>query len=195
MDVDRLTVHWTQRALALLPVHRFAGKLYGERDVTIRFLCHELIWRPLRTVARFVLVEHPDRGRSIFITTDLSLPPIEVIRLYGLRFKIELSFKQALRVLGAYACHFRMHAMPKINRRSGTQHLHRASDRYRASVRRKLGASALGVPPLGRPGSSTVMFFWFGAFSLPHVFCLFAIASANANSVRSDMPRHGREFS
>jgi hypothetical protein len=27
VDVDRLTVHWTQRALALLPVHRFAGKL------------------------------------------------------------------------------------------------------------------------------------------------------------------------
>ena len=27
VDVDRLTVHWTQRALTLLPVHRFAGKL------------------------------------------------------------------------------------------------------------------------------------------------------------------------
>lgn len=42
---------------------------------------------PLRTVVRFVLVDHPMRGRSIFITTDLALPPIEVIRLYGLRFK------------------------------------------------------------------------------------------------------------
>jgi hypothetical protein len=30
---------------------------------------------------------------------DLALPPIEVIRLYGLRFKIELSFKKAVRVL------------------------------------------------------------------------------------------------
>jgi hypothetical protein len=114
--------------------------VYAERDVTIRFLSRDLIWRPLRTVARFVLVEHPDRGRSIFITTDLSLPPIEIIRLYGLRFKIELSFKQALRVLGAYAYHFWMRAMPKITRGSGTQHLHRASKRYRDRVRRKLGA-------------------------------------------------------
>jgi hypothetical protein len=114
--------------------------VYGERDVTIRFLCCDLIWRPLRTTARFVLVDHPQRGRSIFITTDLSLPPIEIIRLYGLRFKIELSFKQALRVLGAYAYHFWMQAMPKIARRSGAQHLHRASEPYRAAVRRKLSA-------------------------------------------------------
>ncbi|HWM70388.1 MAG TPA: IS4 family transposase, partial [Steroidobacteraceae bacterium] len=32
VDVDRLTVHWTQRALALLPVHRFADKLVLLRD-------------------------------------------------------------------------------------------------------------------------------------------------------------------
>ena len=35
-------------------------------------------------------------------------------------------------------------------------------------------------------------FFWFGAFSLPHVFCLFAIVWANANSVRSDLPQQNR---
>jgi hypothetical protein len=28
-------------------------------------------------------------------------------------------------------------------------------------------------------------FFWFGAFSLPHVFCLFTIVWVNANSVRA----------
>jgi hypothetical protein len=38
-------------------------------------------------------------------------------------------------------------------------------------------------------------FLWFGAFCLPNVFCLFAIVWANANSARSDMPHHGREFS
>ncbi len=114
--------------------------VYGERDVRIRYLCRNLIWRPVRTLVRFVLVEHPTRGRSIFITTDLQLPPIEVIRLYGLRFKIELSFKQALRVLGTYAYHFWLREMPKISRGSGTQHLHRTSDRYRQAVRRKLGA-------------------------------------------------------
>jgi hypothetical protein len=114
--------------------------VYGERGVTIRFLSRDLIWRPVRALMRFVLVDHPTRGRSIFITTDLSLAPIEVIRLYGLRFKIELSFKHSLRVLGTYAYHFWLRAMPKISRGSGTQHLHRASDRYRNAVRRKLDA-------------------------------------------------------
>jgi len=114
--------------------------VYGERDVTIRFLCRDLIWRPLRTVVRFVLVDHPTRGRLIFIATDRSMPPIEVIRLYGLRFKIELSFKQALRVLGVYAYHFWMRAMPKISRHGGTQYLHHKTDQYRAAVRRKLDA-------------------------------------------------------
>jgi len=34
-----------------------------------------------------VLVDHPTRGRMILITTDLAMPAIDVIRLYGLRFK------------------------------------------------------------------------------------------------------------
>ena len=76
----------------------------------------------------------------ILISTDLVMPAIDAIRLYGLRFKIELSFKQALRVLGVYAYHFWMRAMPKIARASGTQHLHRKNASYRDAVRRKLGA-------------------------------------------------------
>lgn len=42
---------------------------------------------------------YPSRDRLIFIATDLSMPLIDVIRLYGLCLKIELSFEQALRVL------------------------------------------------------------------------------------------------
>ena len=114
--------------------------VYGERGVTLRFVCLDLLWRPLRQLVRFVLVEHPTRGRMILICTDLLMPAIDIIRLYGLRFKIELSFKQALRVLGVYAYHFWMRAMVKIPRGAGTQHLHRQTDSYRDTVRRKLGA-------------------------------------------------------
>jgi DDE superfamily endonuclease len=117
-----------------------ASPVYGERGVTLRWLCLDLLWRPMRQRVRFVLVDHPTRGRMILITTDLSMSAIDVVRLYGLRFKIELSFKQALRVLGVYAYHFWMRAMPKIARPSGTQHLHRKSASYRDAVRRKLGA-------------------------------------------------------
>jgi hypothetical protein len=114
--------------------------VYGERGLTIRFACLDLVWRPLRQLVRFVLVDHPTRGRMILISTDLLMPAIDIIRLYGLRFKIELSFKQALRVLGVYAYHFWMRAMPKIARASGTQHLHHKTDQYRDAVRRKLRA-------------------------------------------------------
>ena len=68
-----------------------------------------------------------------------------VIRLYGLRFKIELSFRQALRVLGVYAYRFWMRSMDKLKRCEGTQHLHHKSDAYRNAVRRKIGAYHLHI--------------------------------------------------
>ena len=114
--------------------------VYGEQGVTIRYRCLDLVWRPIRRLARFVCVEHPHRGRIIFLCTDLGLNPIEIIRLYGLRFKIELSFKQAVRTIGVYAYHFWMATMDCIRSRSGNQYLHRKTATYRDAVRRKLAA-------------------------------------------------------
>jgi hypothetical protein len=114
--------------------------VYGEKAVMIRYFSIDLVWRPIRRLARFVLVEHPHRGRIMLLCTDLKLDPLEIIRLYGLRFKIELSFKQALRTLGIYGYHFWMAAMTKIKSRSGNQYLHHKSEAYRAAVRRKLAA-------------------------------------------------------
>jgi hypothetical protein len=53
---------------------------------------------------------------------------------------IEVSFKQALRVIGTYAYHFWMAAMTPLRRVSGNQYLHRKSDAYRNAVRRKIAA-------------------------------------------------------
>lgn len=114
--------------------------VYGERGIIIRYLCVDLIWKPLKRLVRFIIVIHPSRGKCIFLSTDLELPPIDIIRLYGIRFKIELSFKQALRVIGVYAYHFWMRAMDPIRRLSGDQHLHRKTDDYRNAVRRKMAA-------------------------------------------------------
>ena len=56
------------------------------------------------------------------------------------RFKIEVSFKQALHTLGTYAYHFWLKAMPPRRRRSGNQYLHRATEEYRQQIRRKMAA-------------------------------------------------------
>ena len=114
--------------------------IYSETGVTLRYSVADLLWRPVGILVRFVIVRHPTRGSIFLMATDLNLSPLEIIELYGLRFKIDLSFKQALRVVGTFAYHFWMVAMTPIRRKSGNQHLHRETVAYRNGVRRKLAA-------------------------------------------------------
>jgi hypothetical protein len=121
-------------------MHTAPSPVYGEKRTQIRFRSVDLIWRPVGVLVRFVAVIHPVRGRCILMCTDLGLPALEIIRLYGLRFKIELSFKQGIRVLGTYAYHFWMKKMKPIRRFSGNQYLHKKPQAYRQAVRRKIDA-------------------------------------------------------
>jgi hypothetical protein len=114
--------------------------VYGEDKVMLRYRVCDLLWRPAGELVRFVAVIHPTRGPLLLMCTDLSLGPIDIIRLYGLRFKIEHCFKQAIRLIGSFAYHFWMQGMVPLRHRNGNQYLHRQSDRYRGQVKRKVGA-------------------------------------------------------
>jgi len=114
--------------------------VYGEQDVTIEYRVCDLLWRPLGRLVRFVAVTHPTRGSCLLMCTDTSLSAIEIIGLYGLRFKIEHSFKQAVRLIGSFSYHFWMQGMKPLRRRNGDQYLHRESQDYRDAVKRKTHA-------------------------------------------------------
>jgi hypothetical protein len=114
--------------------------VYGEKDVTIQYRVVDLLWRPVGRLVRFVLVKHPSRGLIILMSSSLELDALTIIRLYGLRFKIEVSFKQAVHTLGTYAYHFWMKPMKPIKRGAGNQCLVAKSDEYRKAVQRKMDA-------------------------------------------------------
>lgn len=114
--------------------------VYGEKNIKIRVRTCDLLWEPAARLVRFVLVEHATRGRMVLMCSDLTLEPSEIIRLYGLRFKIELGFKQAAHVIGAYDYHFWMAGMKSLKRYNGNQHMHKETEQYREAVRRKLHA-------------------------------------------------------
>ncbi len=121
-------------------MHEAKSPVYGEKDVLLRYRSVDLLLKRIGILVRFVAVIHPTRGRCILLCTDLSLSPMEIISLYGLRFKIEVSFKQAIRTIGSYAYHFWMKTMTPLRRSSGDQYLHRKSEQYRKAVSRKLDA-------------------------------------------------------
>jgi len=114
--------------------------VYAEHNLTIQYRVRDLLWRPAGRLVRFVAVIHPSRGSCLLMCTDISLSAIEIIRLYGLRFKIEHSFKQAVRLIGSFAYHFWMKDMKPLRRRNGNQYLHRESLDYRNAIKRKIHA-------------------------------------------------------
>ncbi len=119
--------------------------VYGEEKVIIKYLSINLLWRPVGRLVRFVIVKHPNRGNIFLLSTDLELSPIDIIKIYGYRFKIEVSFKQILHTIGGYSYRFWMQKMAPTKRYSGDTFLHKKTEKYRDLVKKKINAYHLYV--------------------------------------------------
>jgi hypothetical protein len=81
--------------------------VYGEGGVKIRYCMRDLMWRPIGRLVRFVAVIPVDEYGP-----DALCP----------------AFRQAVRLIGSFFCHFWMMDMKPLRYRNGNQHLHRESD-------------------------------------------------------------------
>lgn len=89
-------------------------ELYGKQE-TLRYYYADLFWgAKLYQELGFVLVEMSGI-QSILASTNLTLEPVAVIRLYSYRFRIEHMFLELKQQIGAFCYHFWSKAMPKLN--------------------------------------------------------------------------------
>lgn len=87
--------------------------LYGKNE-TIEYLCMDLLWgKGLFQLIRFILIKIGDR-KVILTCTDVSFTAEQIIRLYGYRFKIEVTFRTLKQLLHALGYHFWSVYTPKL---------------------------------------------------------------------------------
>jgi len=89
--------------------------LYGQRE-TINYLTLDLLWKPVKGMLRFILVE-TSRGRLVLMTSDLNLDPIAAVHLYCRRVTIETMFDTLKNTLGAMGYHFWSQYLSEASRR------------------------------------------------------------------------------
>ena len=90
--------------------------LYGHIK-SVRFLCLDLVWKPIGEKVRFVLVADGSE-RFILMCSDLTLSAVDIILAYSYRFKIEVSFKVLKHLMGAFFYRFWTSAWPRIGKRT-----------------------------------------------------------------------------
>ena len=88
--------------------------IYGKLE-TVEYYSIDLLWgKGLYQPLRFVLIKFKGMN-SIFVSTDLTLSPLAIIRLYSYRFNTECCFREFKQCLGGFCYHFWTMATPKLN--------------------------------------------------------------------------------
>lgn len=89
--------------------------MYGEVK-KVSYYCINLLWgEKWYQNLRFVLV-WLDGKKTILVSTDLTLTPVEIIELYCYRFKIECAFRELKQVIAGFGYRFWSKCMLKLDR-------------------------------------------------------------------------------
>jgi hypothetical protein len=126
-------------------LHFVGTPMPNNSQLIIEYCVMNLFWKPLGDFAQFVFVKHPVRGNAVAMSTDLTLNPLEMIFGYSLRFKIEVTFKQAVHQIGAFMYRFWLRTMKPKERKSGDQHLQFSSPDFKKKIANKLNAYHLFI--------------------------------------------------
>lgn len=87
-----------------------------QKKETFRYLVLDLIWKPVKGLVRFILIE-TSRGRLILMSSDLTLEPLFALSLYTARVRIESLFASVKNLLGGLAYHFWSKYLAPVSRR------------------------------------------------------------------------------
>ena len=90
--------------------HKTSVWLYG-KQVRVYYQCFQFYWDSPDDLVLFVLTQLPTGKQLILLSSDLNLTGQEVIEAYGWRFKIEVSFRTLIQVLGAFGYRFWLKGM------------------------------------------------------------------------------------
>jgi hypothetical protein len=91
-----------------------SANVYGDTK-QVQYLRMDLLWgQKLYRELQFVLVVY-DNTKSILVSTDLSLTPVQIIELYSRRFRIENCFREFKQQVGGFGYHFWTLALGKLN--------------------------------------------------------------------------------
>ncbi|HPM22135.1 MAG TPA: transposase, partial [Thermotogota bacterium] len=88
--------------------------IYGKKE-NIKFLCLDLIWKPIKTYVRFVLAQ-TSHGNIIIMSSDLNLDAVKIIELYAYRTYIESMFNSFKNLICGFIYHFWSYYMPAKKR-------------------------------------------------------------------------------
>ena len=113
--------------------------LYGQRQ-TVYYQCFKFYWDTPDELVLFVLTQLPNGKQIILLSSDITLTGEQVIEAYGWRFKIEVSFRSLVQLLGGFDYRFWLRSMTRASSWPKNLVLADFDDDFQAQVATKVEA-------------------------------------------------------